>query len=61
MTKRTAFKVFCLLGLAAVAMVWLMPHVSYEMARTLFNGVIACTVAGGLLISRYAPPLENRR
>lgn len=58
MTNRTAFRLFCLLGLAAVAMVWLMPHASYEMAHTLFNGVIACTVAGGLLISRYAPSLD---
>ncbi|MFV0455064.1 MAG: hypothetical protein ACK5NQ_08740 [Pseudomonas sp.] len=60
MTNRTAFRLFLLFGLATVVQIWLMPHVSYETAHALFNGVIGCTIAGGLLIWRYAPPLENR-
>ena len=58
MTNRTAFRLFCLFGLATVAQVWLMPHVSYETARTLFHGVMGCSLAGGFLIWRYAPTLE---
>ncbi len=58
MSNRTAFRIFCLLGLAVFVQTWLMPHVSYDVARTLFNGVIGCTMAGGFLISRYAPSLD---
>jgi hypothetical protein len=59
MSNRTAFRVFCMLGLAVVAQVWMMPHVPYQVAQdVLLKGVMACTVAGGFLIWRYAPSLD---
>lgn len=59
MSNRTAFRIFCMLGLATVAQVLLMPHVAYQTAQeVLLNGVIACTLAGGFLIWRYAPSLD---
>lgn len=59
MNKRTASQITCMLGLAVVAQVWLMPHEPYQVAQeVLLQGVMACTVAGGFLIWRCAPSLD---
>lgn len=50
MSTNTANRLICLLGLATLFQVLLMPQVSPETARTLFHAVMGCTIAGGFLI-----------
>lgn len=46
---KTANRLTCLLGLTTVALVWLMPQVPYATAQHLFQGVIGCSAAAGLI------------
>lgn len=50
MSKNTSRRLICLLGLITLAMVWLMPQVSYESAKHLFIGVICCSAIATYLI-----------